>query len=47
MALIITLVLGLAGEEFKQDAKIIVKVMVTFIRKGIYFQQTEKGLSQA
>jgi hypothetical protein len=32
------------AEEFKQDAKIIVKVLVNVIRKGIHFQQTESRL---
>jgi hypothetical protein len=35
--LIITLVLALSGKEFKQGAKIIVKVRVKFIRKGVNF----------
>jgi hypothetical protein len=38
--------LHLTGNKFKQDTKIIVKVIVNFIRKGIHFQQTESGLPQ-
>jgi hypothetical protein len=33
-----------AGEEFKQDTKVIVKVK--FIRKGTHFKETERGVPE-
>jgi hypothetical protein len=35
--------LRLAGEEFKQEAKIIVKVIVNFIRKGDPLSRLKAG----
>jgi hypothetical protein len=32
-----------AGEEFKQDAKTIIKITIKLIRKGIHFWQAEGG----
>jgi hypothetical protein len=40
-----TLKITWAGEEFRQESKDVIKIIVKLIKKGIHFQQTESGLS--